>query len=90
MLKALKCLWVVLCHIYRGWANPSIAQKMNSTRGWVAQGAGRAASSNSVTATSDKLVTISVRLLSFFLERLKKEGVVEEPGAQGGCWVTWH
>lgn len=53
---------------------------MSSTRGWLAQGAGRAASSNSVTATSDKVVTISVHLLSFFLERLKNEGGVEEPG----------
>lgn len=91
MLKALQCLWALLCHIYRGWANPSTAPNMSSTRGWVARGAGRAASSHSVTATSDKVVTNSGSWLGLFvvflLERLRNKGVVEGAGA---LWVTWH
>lgn len=57
----------------------------------MAPGAGRAASSNSVVARSDKVVSVSGSWLSpfvvFLLGEVKKnKGVVEETGARGGCF----
>lgn len=57
---------------------------MSSTKGWVARGAGRAASSNSVIARSDKVVTITGSWLGPFVVFL-----LGEVKKRGSCGRTW-